>query len=46
MCAVQAGPDDKYGLLGLLSVIRMTEMDLNTLALGQDLTSLGAEPPP
>jgi CCR4-NOT transcription complex subunit 2 len=38
---VQAGPDDRYGLLGLLSVIRMTEMDLNTLALGQDLTSLG-----
>ena len=31
----------KYGLLGLLGVIRMTNEDLNTLALGQDLTSLG-----
>jgi CCR4-NOT transcription complex subunit 2 len=38
---VQAGPDDKYGLLGLLSVIRMTNQDLNHLVLGQDLTSLG-----
>lgn len=38
---VQAGPDDKYGLLGLLSVIRMTNPDLNHLVLGQDLTSLG-----
>jgi len=38
---VQAGPDDKYGLLGLLNVIRMTDMDLNHLVLGQDLTSLG-----
>ena len=27
--------------MGILSVIRMTEPDLNTLALGTDLTSLG-----
>lgn len=32
---------DKYGLLGLLKVIRMTDLDLNTLALGMDLTTLG-----
>jgi len=32
---------DRYGLLGLLSVIRMTDADLTTLALGTDLTSLG-----
>jgi CCR4-NOT transcription complex subunit 2 len=31
----------KYGLLGLLDVIRMTNADLNTLALGSDLTTLG-----
>eukprot|EP00047_Mylnosiga_fluctuans_P009806 m.13267 g.13267 ORF g.13267 m.13267 type:complete len:459 (-) comp2807_c0_seq2:2413-3789(-) len=30
-----------YGLLGLLSVIRMTDPDVNMLALGTDLTSLG-----
>lgn len=30
-----------YGLLGLLNVIRMTDPDVNTLALGTDLTSLG-----
>ncbi|CAI5503813.1 unnamed protein product [Closterium sp. Naga37s-1] len=34
------GPD-KYGLLGLLSVIRMSDPDLTTLALGTDLTTLG-----
>ncbi|PRP80250.1 hypothetical protein PROFUN_12189 [Planoprotostelium fungivorum] len=34
-------PFDRFGLLGLLSVIRMTEPDLNTLALGTDLTTLG-----
>ena len=28
-------------MLGLLNVIRMTEQDLNVLALGIDLTSLG-----
>jgi len=32
---------DRYGLMGILSVIRMTDQDLNTLALGTDLTTLG-----
>lgn len=32
---------DKYGLTGLLGVIRMTDPDLTTLALGTDLTTLG-----
>mmetsp|Transcript_34291 Transcript_34291/g.83008 ORF Transcript_34291/g.83008 Transcript_34291/m.83008 type:complete len:362 (-) Transcript_34291:246-1331(-) len=32
---------EKYGLKGLLSVIRMTDPALNTLALGTDLTKLG-----
>ena len=32
---------DRYGLIGLLSVVRMTNKDLNTLALGVDLTTLG-----
>eukprot|EP00123_Amoebidium_parasiticum_P015231 comp22846_c0_seq1/m.35998 comp22846_c0_seq1/g.35998 ORF comp22846_c0_seq1/g.35998 comp22846_c0_seq1/m.35998 type:complete len:354 (-) comp22846_c0_seq1:315-1376(-) len=32
---------DQYGLYGLVSVIRMTDPDLNTLALGSDLTTLG-----
>jgi len=35
------GGTDRYGLMGLLSVIRMTDQDLNTLALGTDLTTLG-----
>ena len=35
------GRTDRYGLMGLLSVIRMTDQDLNTLALGTDLTTLG-----
>lgn len=30
-----------YGLSGLLDVIRMTDKDLNTLALGSDLTTFG-----
>ena len=30
-----------YGLMGLLSVIRMTDQDLSTLALGTDPTTLG-----
>jgi len=34
-------PVDAFGLTGLLSVIRMTDPDLNTLALGTDLTTLG-----
>ena len=33
--------NEKYGLLGLLGVIRMTDEDLSTLALGSDLTTLG-----
>eukprot|EP00448_Togula_jolla_P027726 CAMPEP_0170650444 /NCGR_PEP_ID=MMETSP0224-20130122/45806_1 /TAXON_ID=285029 /ORGANISM="Togula jolla, Strain CCCM 725" /LENGTH=322 /DNA_ID=CAMNT_0010982107 /DNA_START=16 /DNA_END=982 /DNA_ORIENTATION=+ len=32
---------EKYGLLGILKVIRMTDPDLNQLALGMDLTTLG-----
>ncbi|KAG2673618.1 hypothetical protein I3843_13G087800 [Carya illinoinensis] len=32
---------DQYGLLGLLSVIRMSNPDLTSLALGIDLTTLG-----
>lgn len=34
-------PSDPYGLLGLLSVIRMSDPDLTSLALGIDLTTLG-----
>lgn len=33
--------DIKYGLLGLLDVIKMTNRDLSTLALGSDLTTFG-----
>ncbi|KAL8162260.1 hypothetical protein V2J09_013749 [Rumex salicifolius] len=40
MQAAQAAPDP-YGLLGLLSVIRMSDPDLTSLALGIDLTTLG-----
>ncbi|KAI9203186.1 uncharacterized protein BJ171DRAFT_558971 [Polychytrium aggregatum] len=39
-----AGPKtfgDRFGLLGLLEVIRMQDPDTNTLALGSDLTGLG-----
>lgn len=36
-----ADSTEKYGLLGLLTVVRMTNKNLNTLALGMDLTSLG-----
>lgn len=32
---------DRYGLLGILKVIRMTDNDMSTLALGMDLTTLG-----
>lgn len=35
--------DSRFGLMGLLGVIRMTDPDLNTLALGCDLTSLGLD---
>lgn len=34
---------DRFGLIGLLGVIRMTDADLNTLALGTDLTTLGLD---
>lgn len=40
MQGIQA-PIDKFGLLGLLGVIKMSEPDLTTLALGIDLTTLG-----
>eukprot|EP01063_Lacrimia_lanifica_P004993 TRINITY_DN12829_c0_g1_i1.p1 TRINITY_DN12829_c0_g1~~TRINITY_DN12829_c0_g1_i1.p1 ORF type:complete len:340 (+),score=89.35 TRINITY_DN12829_c0_g1_i1:78-1097(+) len=30
-----------YGLMGILQIIRMTDTDLNALALGYDLTNLG-----
>lgn len=33
--------ESKYGLAGLLDVIRMTDRDRNTLALGADLTTFG-----
>lgn len=40
--ATQAqNPSDPFGLLGLLSVIRMSDPDLTSLALGMDLTTLG-----
>lgn len=32
---------DQYGMMGLLGVVRMTNPDLNLLALGTDLTVLG-----
>lgn len=35
-----SGPD-RFGLLGLLSVIRLNDLDLSSLALGIDLTTLG-----
>ena len=38
--ASQPAPD-RFGLLGLLSVIRMNDPDLTSLALGIDLTTLG-----
>ncbi|CAK9143982.1 unnamed protein product [Ilex paraguariensis] len=40
MQPAQASPDP-FGLLGLLSVIRMSDPDLTSLALGIDLTTLG-----
>jgi CCR4-NOT transcription complex subunit 2 len=33
--------DAKYGLAGLLDVIKMTDRELNILALGSDLTTFG-----
>ncbi|XP_031736371.1 probable NOT transcription complex subunit VIP2 isoform X6 [Cucumis sativus] len=40
MQATQSSPDP-FGLLGLLSVIRLSDPDLASLALGIDLTTLG-----
>ena len=40
MQSSQPAPDP-FGLLGLLSVIRMSDPDLTSLALGIDLTTLG-----
>ncbi|XP_021912556.1 probable NOT transcription complex subunit VIP2 isoform X2 [Carica papaya] len=40
MQAAQSNPDP-FGLLGLLSVIKMSDPDLTSLALGIDLTTLG-----
>lgn len=33
--------EGRYGLMGLLDVIRMSDKDLNALALGSDLTTFG-----
>lgn len=40
MQVTQSNPD-RFGLLGLLSVIKMSNPDLTSLALGIDLTTLG-----
>ncbi|XXQ33237.1 NOT2/NOT3/NOT5 C-terminal domain-containing protein [Plasmodiophora brassicae] len=39
--AARSSSKSKFGLQGLLGVIRMTDPDRNTLALGTDLTTLG-----
>jgi len=39
--SMQPYPENRFGLLGLLNVIRATDHDLNILALGTDLTTLG-----
>ncbi|SCV73952.1 BQ2448_6382 [Microbotryum intermedium] len=36
-------PADRYGLLGLLHIIKTSDPDLNMLALGNDLTTLGLD---
>jgi len=33
--------EGRYGILGLLDIIRMTDKNMNLLALGQDLTTMG-----
>lgn len=38
--AAQTG-SDPFGLLGLLSIVRLSDPDLASLALGIDLTTLG-----
>ncbi|XP_010557287.1 PREDICTED: probable NOT transcription complex subunit VIP2 isoform X3 [Tarenaya hassleriana] len=40
MKSMQSNPD-RFGLLGLLSVIKISDPDLTSLALGIDLTTLG-----
>lgn len=35
------GAPDRFGMLGLMGVIRMMDENLTTLALGTDLTTLG-----
>ena len=39
--AVGTAPQDRYGLLGLMPLLKMSDQDLTMLALGTDLTSLG-----
>ncbi|CAA6670395.1 unnamed protein product [Spirodela intermedia] len=41
MQGTQGAAPDRFGLLGLLSVIRLNDLDLSSLALGIDLTTLG-----
>lgn len=41
MQGAQGAAPDRFGLLGLLSVIRLNDLDLSSLALGIDLTTLG-----
>ena len=36
-------PADRYGLLGLLHIIKTADPDLSMLALGSDLTTLGLD---
>lgn len=38
---VLSSPADRFGLLGLLSVIKMQDPDLSMLAMGSDLQTLG-----
>lgn len=35
------GTHDRFGLFGMLGVIRMADQDSTTLTLGRDLTTLG-----
>jgi hypothetical protein len=41
--SASSGDVSEYGLKGLLKIIRMSDLDLNTLALGTDLTTLGLD---
>lgn len=41
MKSMPTAAPDRFGLLGLLSVIRMSDPDLTSIALGIDLTTLG-----